>query len=527
MTDPLFESLIDEFLLEARERIERVEALLLDLETAAVDARAQMRDDARRELHTLKGNAAMMGLGEMQALAHRLEDNVEQLDLGAIEVTDTLQGVDRLRVLLDGVAHRDADGEAQTSRDAPPPVAGAGLELREPLAESVRVPFSALDSLVEQLQEMVIFRNRLADVIERGRSQAAAEDHDAWDAVREAEAALHRVFEGLQSDVMTLRLVPLRSLFRNLRRIVHDESAALGKSVVLETFGGDTPMDKALLEVASDALGHLVRNAVIHGLETPEARAAAGKQREGVVRLSARVVGEEVHIEVADDGGGIDLERLRRAARAKGIEVADDLLERLVFAAGVSTKQEADLSAGRGIGLSAVLESVERQAGRVEVRTERGRGSEFLLRLPLTVSVTQALLVRADGEHYALPFSTVVESRSLQDGEVQEIGDSQLLRWREQLIPLTDLGSFFGTTTGLRQHGEVVIVDAEGQGRALLVDAIVGSRDIVVKGLDEICSNPPGISGSTILGDGTVVLILDPARIGRRSRELELRGEGA
>lgn len=514
MTDPLFESLIDEFLLEARERVERVEALLLDLETAASDERPQMRDDARRELHTLKGNAAMMGLAELQALAHRLEDDVEGLDPRAVDVSETLHGVDELRRLLDEVGLQGKEAPAQ--RPAAP---AAGL--REALAESVRVPFSALDSLVEQLQEMVIFRNRLADVVERGRGQAAAEDLPAWDAVREVEAALHRVFEGLQADVMKLRLVPLRTLFRNLRRIVHDESAAVAKQVSLETYGGDTPLDKGLLEVASDALGHLVRNGVIHGIETPETRVAAGKTAEGVVRLSARVVGEEVHIEVADDGAGIDFQRLRSAAASKGIEVADEAIERLVFVAGISTKQEADLSAGRGIGLSAVLESVERQGGRVEVRSERGKGSHFLLRLPLTVSVTQALLLRTDDEHYALPFSSVVESVTLEKEDVHEVGESLLLRWREQLIPLTDLGCFFGTAANARERGEVVIVDSEGQARALLADAVVGSRDIVVKGLDDICGDPPGISGSTILGDGTVVLILDPARLSRRSHELE------
>ncbi len=339
-----------------------------------------------------------------------------------------------------------------------------------------------------------------------------------------AEEDLAKTLERIQEAVMRLRLVPLHTLLQHLHRLVYDESRREGKQVRFEVTGGDTTLDKALIEMASEALGHLVRNAVIHGIEPPDERAAAGKPRQGRVRLTASTSPSEVLIEVEDDGRGIDRRAITESARRRGLEVAaDETLATLLFRPGISTRRDADLSAGRGIGLSAVKESAERHGGRVEVSSRPGQGSQFRLRLPLSVSITRALLLRADGEDYAVPLSAVIESLQLAPGDGHQLNQAEVFRWRRQLLSLLDLGLAFGTAERPREGGFVVIIESGGRHRGLVVDRLLGIREIVVKGLDPVVGSPQGILGSTILGDGRAILILDPAGIMARSPFLEAR----
>ena len=318
-----FQELLEEFLLEARERADEVESLMLGIASRDVEARTKALVQVKRELHTLKGNAGMMGFSDLQQLAHHLEDEIETVDLEAPEVADLLSGIDLLRQGLDAIrapAERDrpVDSPERKSAAAEPSEAGAG---------SVRIPFSKIDELVEIQAETLIFRNRLSDSIHRGR-RLAAEPADgaegwrqrlsaAWEEVDEARQALEKTLNQLQEHVTELGMVPLASLYRSLHRVVHDESVREGKSVELVAAGGDTPIDKALLEAASEVLGHLVRNAVIHGIELPDQRARKGKPAAGTVRISASLEAAEVRIDVSDDGAGIDFEALRAQAAAR------------------------------------------------------------------------------------------------------------------------------------------------------------------------------------------------------------------
>src|SRR5882724_4319071 len=253
--------LLAEFAAEAQERLDRLEELLLALPGAAREERPGLLAAARLELHTLKGNAGMMGLSEQQVLAHELEDLTEEVDLTAPSVTPLLAGVDRFRMLV--------QESLETLGAGAPTASAAGPEgTAEVAATSVRIPFTVLDGLVDQLAEVVIIRNRLADAL--------------------------------------TGIGPLSSLFRQLSRIVHDTSAEEGKEVRFETAGADTPLDKALVELASDALGHLVRNAIIHGIEPPAERRRSGKPAAGTLRLEAVASPREVRIDVLDDGGGVD-----------------------------------------------------------------------------------------------------------------------------------------------------------------------------------------------------------------------------
>lgn len=510
MTPDLDREIFADFLLESRERLARLEEVLLALSSGAGDEAHPLLEEARLQLHTLKGNAGMMGLGDLQAIAHDMEDHVERVDPSAPVVEELLQGVDRFRELLDRTAAGRQDGAAPT---APTAAVGSSVSLGEAGAEGVRVAFSTLDGLVDLLGEMVIFRNRMADALGGFKDKAGeASRTESWEQVEEAHELLGKTLDSLRDSVMRLRMVPLRTLFGYLGRIVHDESLREHKLVRFEADGGDTPLDRALLEVSSEALGHLVRNAVVHGLEDPEERQLSGKPLQGIVRLSAQANSREVIIDVVDDGGGIRKDRVVATAGRLGhrLTAGDDPLS-LLFLPGFSTRDGADLSAGRGIGLAAVQKAVRRRGGKIEVFSEEGVGTLFRLRLPLSVSITRALMLESDGEDYALPLSSIVESLQFQPEQVHEVNGASVLSWRGGMIPLLDLGCSFGTAQGRRLSGYAVVLEGDGAYRAVAVESVHGIREVVVKALDKALGMPPGVSGSTILGDGRAVLILDPA----------------
>ena len=525
-----FQELLDEFMLEARERADEVESLLLRLTSEKGEAQTASLARIKRELHTLKGNSGMMGFSDLQELAHRMEDKVELLDLENPQISDLLEELDALRLGLEQIRPTpyDLDDEAAEAGEAGEQEAleaeSPELESRDPVGGSVRVPFSKIDQLVEMQAETLIFRNRLADAVMQGLELIKQNNDDpaelnarlitGWEDVEVAQQALEKVLNELQNQVTNLGMVPLVSLFRPLRRIVHDESARENKQCELMIEGGETPIDKTLLETAGEALGHLVRNAVIHGIETPAERRQRGKSEIGTIRLRATLEGGEVWIEVADDGAGVDLALLRETAKRRlgdNYEAGAGLA--LLFAEGISTHQGADLSAGRGVGLAAVKKSAERHGGRVDVRSQRGSGTFFSLRLPVTASILRSLLLTVDGETYALPLSTVVETTRLAAQDRHQVNRADVTRWRGQLVPLLDLGVAFETTDRPREEGFVVMIEVHGRYRGLSIDAIVGIHDIVVKGLDSIVGQPIGVSGSTILGDGRVVMILDPGAL--------------
>lgn len=534
-----FQELLDEFLLEAQERSDEVEGLLLRLTTADAVERQAVIIRARRELHTLKGNSGMMGFSDLQQLAHMMEDQVELLDLDNPQVDDLLEQLDELRRGLDAVrspvddgetggetsAETETRGQAKTEafeEDPDPSMPEPGEAPRE--AGSVRVPFAKIDRLVESQAETLIFRTRLADAIDRGLRQLARQEETApelveltrssWEEVDMARQALEKILHQLQEQVTELGMVPLQGLFRSLSRLVHDESRRSGKAVELAIRGGDTPIDRTLLEAAGDALGHLVRNAVIHGIESPLERRQSGKNATGKISVSATLEGSEVRIEITDDGGGVDVDALQAEAEVidpKLLETTQGL--DLLFADGISTRSSTDLGSGRGVGLSAVKKSVEAHGGRIKVHSIPANGTTFSLLLPVTVAIIRCLLIEVDDETYALPLASVAESLRVQGEAVHELNHNRVLRWRGELVPLLDVGHSFGTSPEPSPRTFSIVMGINGRRRGLLIDRVVGIRDIVVKGLDDIVGRPKGISGSTILGDGRVIMILDPTAL--------------
>ncbi len=497
--------LLGDFLLEAEERLARVEGLMLGLEGLEAAELEGALAEARRQLHTLKGNSGMMGFTGLQDRAHKLEDAVEALDPELLAIDPILEGLDRFRGRL-AELRSGAEREPERAEAVPAAAASEG---------SVRVPLPRLEQLADLAGELVVARHHLERAVGAGVAlEPASADYagrsaELWLGAEESRRAQEKILDALQDGILRLRMVPMGALVGRLRRLVRDEARAAGRQVRLETRGEETPLDRTLVELAGEALGHLVRNAVIHGIEPEEMRRRKGKPATGTILVQAAVRSGSVQIEVVDDGGGIDRRALVEAARRAGIDGAEaESLHGLIFRQRLSTHEQADLSAGRGVGLSAALDAVHRHGGAIDVATVEGTGTRFCLRLPLSVAIALALMVTVDGEEYALPASAVVETLAL-DGGPGRAGAAARLTWRGNELPLLDLGVFFGTAVRPREGGFVVVVDVEGIARGLVVDRLGGLGEIVVKALDPVAGSPPGVAGSTILGDGRVVMILD------------------
>jgi two-component system chemotaxis sensor kinase CheA len=506
--------LLEDYRLESKERIDRVEDGLLSLAGVAPAERQPLVLKISLELHTLKGNSGMMGFDDLQALAHELEDEIERIDLDQPDLAPFLTGLDRMRTRIEELGEPSPQPDASDADEVTTAATDGGLSVRD----SVRVPADKLDALVDAVAETLIARNRLTSNIQLGLDLDATEDDyitssvRTWGQVQEALHSLSKELEAIQEQTLRLRMVPLSTLFGKLKRIVHDEAIKSGKEARLTTQGGETTVDKALADFAGDALGHLVRNAVNHGIEKPKNRQRSGKSPCGTIHLAAAVASGMVEIDLLDDGAGIDHSALLAAARRHGLEAGDaEDLRSLVFRSGISTRTQTDLSAGRGVGLAAVRNAAHLLGGSIDLTSEKDVGTHFRLRLPTQASITRALLVRVDSERYALPVIPVIDTLALAGGSAGPGPGAEQMDWRGRSLDLLDLGQSFGTAESRRQHGYVVVVAAEGSERGLIVDEIEGIHQIVVKQLDRLVAGVPGISGSTILGDGHVVMILDAA----------------
>jgi two-component system chemotaxis sensor kinase CheA len=395
---------------------------------------------------------------------------------------------------------------------------------RRAVADStIRVDVDLLDALMQLVGELVLTRNQIVQYVSR---QADT------DLVR-AGQRLNLIASELQEGVMKTRMQPIDHIWSKLPRVVRDLGQQCGKSVRLAMEGNETELDKTLLEAVKDPLTHLVRNSVDHGIEKPDARRAAGKAAEGVLTLRARHESGQVVVEVVDDGAGIDPAKIGESAVRKGLVTADalsrmatsDILQ-LIFAPGFSTAAAVTNVSGRGVGMDVVKTNIEAIGGTIEIESEPGRGTCTRLRIPLTLAIVPALTIECAGDRYAIPQVSLQELVSL-DAEkaataVEEIGGARVYRLRGELLPLVQLTDVFGTSSE-RHDGHVVIAVLRSEGRrfGLVVDRVINTEEIVVKAVGAQLKAIGLYSGATVLGDGTVALILDVQALARRALRAE------
>jgi two-component system chemotaxis sensor kinase CheA len=576
--------IIREFLIESHENLAQLDLDLVTLEKDPGERETLAR--AFRTIHTVKGTAGFLGLAKLQTVSHAAEHLLSKLRSGDLtfgpEIATALLGsVDAIRQMLAALETTEQEGEgdfadvvaalarlarpaprgptatprpAAAPPDPPPTPDPAAVRAPEPpraaapppppppavpdtpppapaVADtSVRVDVGLLDTLMNLVGELVLARNQIVQFT------SAAEHAPLLGSVQR----LSLLTAELQTGVMKTRMQPIGNLWAKFPRVIRDLAVACGKQVRLETEGQDTELDRTILEAVRDPLTHMLRNAIDHGIEPPDRRAAAGKPPEGRVSLRAAHEGGKVVIELADDGGGIDPNRVRAKAVAarlvtpeRAAAMTDRELLRLVFLPGFSTADRVSHVSGRGVGMDVVRTNVEKIGGTVNLDSAPGVGTAVRMRIPLTLAIVPALVVSAGGDRYAIPQVSLVELLRLEDavvwGTVEHVYGVPVYRRRGELLPLVYLAREFGggPPRGADDAVTVVVVQADDRRFGLVVDDIHDTEEIVVKPLQRVLKGvcPATFAGATIMGDGRAALILDVHGLARHTGVLTgLRG---
>jgi len=540
------DDLTKEFLIESSEGLDCMERCLNDLQ-GGTDNGAWLAE-IFRAIHTIKGTVGFLGFTRLERLAHAgeallslLRDGKCCVDAGMIDLLTQL--MDRLRAVLELIETAGHEGKREVDDDqeliealngatrgrrvvassrgtAPPERPGNAIET------TVRVQVETLNRLMNLVGELVQTRNQFlqAEVCEESFARLGER--------------LDKVTASLRESVMQARMQPVAQLFQRFPRLAREVATACGKSVRLEFSGGETGLDKSLLERLKDPLAHAVRNAIDHGIEPPQVRFPYGKPAEGKIQLRAFHEGGQIVVEVKDDGAGINVEKVVKRAVERGLISAEsapaignaDAME-LLFEPGFSTSDEITMISGRGVGLDVVRENVERMGGTVELESAPGEGTTLRLRVPLTLAIVPALIAHCGGQSFAVPHSTLLEMVVLYKHEeaerIQRIGNAKMFLLRERLIPLLDLSEMLGIGSHQENGFYIAILEAKGCHFGLIVDDMDEPQEIVVKPLSSVLSILGVYSGATILGDGTIALVLDTTGVARSARLCETRDRTA
>ena len=546
----------DLFLAEALDHLGTIEAALLALDERPGDV--TLLNDIFRPFHTIKGNAGALGVTSVQEVAHRVENLLDlarsgRRTMGPADVDVVLRAVDVLTSMIRDVGARlagqpgtdlapvayaliasvdllisgEADEPAEKQAAAPEPVHGddakapvnetvrpeaasesAGAARRGEEMASIKVDTRKLDSLVDAVGELIIVQS----LIQEDPLLATHVDQRLAGNLGQ----LKRITAGLQRSAMALRMVPIRQAFQKVSRIVRDLSRKADKSVELVLTGEDTELDRKVVEEITDPLMHMVRNSIDHAIESAAVRQAAGKRPQARLALSAYHQGGHIVIEIADDGKGLDTEKIKARALERGLiapgaSPSVEEINALIFEPGFSTAEKVTEISGRGVGMDVVRRNIDALRGRIEITTEPGRGTTFFIRLPLTLAVLDGLIVGVGRERFVMPTTGVRESLRPLPSQVHKVqGAPRLVQVRDSLLPLVALGELFGLPHESDPcKATVVVVEDTGSRVGLVVDALLGKQEVVIKSLGETFASVRGLAGGAILGDGRIGLILD------------------
>ncbi|XIH78329.1 chemotaxis protein CheA [Pantoea sp. SGAir0175] len=394
-------------------------------------------------------------------------------------------------------------------------------------SSSIRVAVEKVDQLINLVGELVITQSMLAQ-------RSGALDPVAHGDLLNSMGQLERNARDLQESVMSIRMMPMEYVFSRFPRLVRDLASKLGKEVELTLLGSSTELDKSLIERIIDPLTHLVRNSLDHGIETPEKRLAASKTAVGNLTLSAEHQGGNICIEVIDDGAGLNRERILAKALSSGLPVSDSMSDEevgmLIFAPGFSTAEQVTDVSGRGVGMDVVKRNIQEMGGHVEISSKQGKGTTIRILLPLTLAILDGMSVRVADEVFILPLNAVMESLQPTAEELKPLaGGERVLEVRGEYLPLVELWNVFDVQNAKTDatQGIVVILQSAGRRYALLVDQLIGQHQVVVKNLESNYRKVPGISAATILGDGSVALIVDVSALQSLNREKRVAGAAA
>lgn len=563
LIDPEMKEIVESFLLETKEILEKLNVDLMDLEKRPDDL--DLLNQIFRSFHTIKGTSGFLGLEKLPEVTHKCEDILNKLRKGEIKLDSNLMdgiilGYDTIKDLLDKIENEkneNVDTERVTAAlvalleniDVTVPELPVPEEIKietpvntenetvlkesQPAKEivqkaapvetkktdnTIRVDVDRLDALLNIASEIVLGRNRLAQV----NAQFAIENEGSVFAKDLADATklIDLMTTELQLVVMKLRMIKIAKVFNRFPRVVRDMCKELNKEVELVIQGEDTEVDKNLIEEINDPLVHLIRNAIDHGIEKPADREAKGKNRKGTVHLTADHEGNNIVIKIVDDGKGIDPEMIKEKAITKGFitrEKAKELSKQdaynLIFHPGFSTAEVVTNVSGRGVGMDVVKTNVAKLRGTISVESEIGKGSIFVLRLPLTLAIISGMIVKAFEQTLVIPLHSVIEVLRVNYDQIETIRGKEVINLRDSILPIVGLDELLGHTGNGRDKSKdwqyIVEVGIAEKRFGIKVDDLVGQQEIVIKSLGDYLGKLDGIAGSTIMGDGTVVIILD------------------
>ena len=411
-------------------------------------------------------------------------------------------------------------------RETPDRRAGDRRKNASAESSSIRVGIDKVDTLINMVGELVITQSMLSQLGEDFSMDGATQDK--VERLKDGLAELARNTRELQENVMSIRMLPISFAFNRFPRMVHDLCAKLGKKVELKMTGEQTELDKTVMEKIGDPLVHLVRNAVDHGIEQPAARAAAGKPETGTVHLNAYHQGGNIIIEIRDDGAGLNRDKIFAKAVERGLvgageTLSDERVYDLLFQPGFSTAEVVSDVSGRGVGMDVVKRNINSLGGSVDIASEPGQGSTFTIRLPLTLAILDGQLVRVGEQIYVVPLVSIIESLQVDNKQINAIaGKAELYKLRNDYLPVIRLYEAFGIEPSSRrlEDGLLMVVEGNGQRAGLLVDDLLGQQQVVIKSLETNFKKVDGLSGATILGDGTVALIIDISGVIQVSKDM-------
>jgi two-component system chemotaxis sensor kinase CheA len=559
------DDLLREFVTETNESLDVVDVELVRFEQDPNNAK--ILDNVFRLVHTIKGTCGFIGLPRLEALAHAAETLMGKFRDGSTATSDAvtliLATIDRIKGILESLEKHQREPEgtdedliadlqrmvervaapaAAPMTQAPAPAKASPEDLErafreteveppvvkptkpaapEPVngdeeagkasGQSIRVTVDTLEHLMTMVSELVLTRNQLLEIVRRH------EDSEFKTPLQR----LSNVTAELQEGVMKTRMQPIGNAWQKLPRIVRDLSQELGKQIDLEMQGAETELDRQVLDLIKDPLTHMVRNAADHGLETPAERRAAGKPERGRIRLSAYHEGGHIVVQIADDGRGLNTERIKAKALAQGLaseaeidKLTEAHIHKFIFVAGFSTAAKITSVSGRGVGMDVVRNNIDQIGGTIDVKSVAGAGLNFIIKIPLTLAIVSALIVAAHGERFAIPQISVVElvrARSGSEHHIERIKDTPVLRLRDKLLPLARLSTLLGAEeAGDVASGFIVVTQVGSQTFGIVVDAVFHTEEIVVKPMSSRLRHIAMFSGNTILGDGAVIMIIDP-----------------
>jgi len=539
------QDLVQDFIVESEEIIEGLDQDLVELESRKQDY--DLLNQIFRSAHTIKGSSAFLGFEKLSTLTHQAAEILNKLRKGEMVVTQEimdilLEFVDTTKKLLEEIKQGDDSvsidelvkklklanegkltGKSQEAeapvkkpkkKDDPSQIKKA----TKAIEQTIRVDVSRLDSLMNLVGELVLGRNRIFQI--SGDLEKKYEGDYLIEQLNETSSQIGLITTELQLAVMKTRMVPVGKVFNKFPRVVRDMCRDMKKDIELNISGEDTELDKSVVEEISDPMMHMIRNAVDHGIESPEEREQKGKPKKGRVWLNAYHEGNHIVIEIKDDGKGMDPEKIKKKAIEKEVISPDELktlskeeIFSLIFKPGFSTAEKVTDVSGRGVGMDVVKTNIEKLNGIISIESEPGIGSTFKLKLPLTLAIIQALLVEVSGEIYAIPLVSVVETVRINEEEIHSFEGREVLKLRDSVLSLVRLDEVFDLEGSFSTDMYVVVVALAEKRLGLVVDKLVGQEEIVIKSLGEYLIGNVGIAGATIMGDGKVRLILDVSGI--------------